>query len=160
MRLTLPGARKMRISLFWVDIGHVHYNPPRTALLLPDANVAPSLDHVLCVVSMLVSAVCVTEIAGARHVAVDWLPGDLALGLGQHAGRSVTADVWKISGAIKSNFRRGVHEKRLRESVLNLIVRILSIAIKQCLARAIDINRLERNMFVRVSGIPQRLWST
>src|SRR5215216_3198887 len=98
MRLTRPGARKMR-SLFWVDIGHIHHNPPRAALLLPDPNVAAALDHVLRIVCVFVSAVCVTEVAGVRDVAVDWLPRDLAPGPGQHVSRCLTADVRKIAGA-------------------------------------------------------------
>jgi hypothetical protein len=82
----------MRVSLFWVDIRHIHHNAPHAGLLLPDPNVAATLDHVLRVVCDFVSPVCVTEIAGARHVAVDRLPRDVAFGFCQCLNGSLFAE--------------------------------------------------------------------
>ncbi len=64
-----------------MNIHDVHHDTPHVTLFSPDAHVAALLGHLLRVVHHFISAVRVTEIAGASNVAADWLPRDLALRL-------------------------------------------------------------------------------
>jgi hypothetical protein len=56
-----------------VDINYIEHNTPRPTLISPDSNVTATLGHFLCGVRDFASAVRITEIAGARHVADDRL---------------------------------------------------------------------------------------
>src|SRR5262245_62503691 len=89
-------------------IRDIHHDPPHAISLLPDPHVAALLDHILHVVDHFIRPMRVTEVAGARDAAADWLPPNPALRCRQRLSRGLNADVWKGVRTIKTDVTPGI----------------------------------------------------
>src|SRR6185369_1258700 len=139
MRLTRPGALKVRLSLCTelMRVSYVHHDAPQPVLFLPDADVATAL------VPSFVRAVCVSEIAGARHITIYGYPLNLAGRLRELFDRGVAADERKIICAIKTDPTRGVCGIALSKPATQHRRSIVSITFHERLACNRNVNRLE-----------------
>src|SRR5215216_6395988 len=136
-----------------VRIDHIHHKPPRTILLLPDANVTTALDHRLRIICDFIRAVCVTKISGARYVAPYWTPLKLSFRSGQCVRRRFTAEERKITRAVEPDVRRCVGNKRLNQSFFESLIRILEIATNQRFECACRVDCLTSPLFRRFSRL-------
>src|SRR6185503_3787096 len=118
-------SKKSVHASMWIR--DVHHNPPHAISLLPDPHVAALLDHTLRVVGHYIRPMRVTEVAGERDVAADWLPLDPALRCCQSLSRSLNADVWKVVWTIKPDVTPGIDGKDRSKCLLPLRTGIVSI---------------------------------